>query len=107
VLIGGTMRAESYILVGTGECEDLAFASACHRAGRSMSRTQATKHWQGRKLIDELCEKRVLIRTRSFRGVADEASGAYKDVNAVVEAGEHAKLARRVARLVPLICVKG
>jgi len=107
VLIGGTVRTESYILVGTGECEDLAFSSACHHAGRSMSRTHATKHWQGRKLIDELCEKGVLIRTRSFRGVAEEAPGAYKDVNAVVQAAEHAKLARRVARLVPLIWVKG
>jgi tRNA-splicing ligase RtcB (3'-phosphate/5'-hydroxy nucleic acid ligase) len=77
VLIGGRMRTESCILVGAGEYGDLAFCSACHRAGRSMSRTQATKHWQGRKLIDELCEKRVLIRTRSFRGVAEEASGAY------------------------------
>jgi len=49
----------------------------------------------------------VLIRTRSFRGVAEEAPGAYKDVNAVAAAAEQAKLARRVARLVPVICVKG
>jgi len=107
VLIGGTMGTESHVMVGTGESEDLAFSSACHGAGRSMSRTQAAKKWQGRKLIDELYEKGVLIRTRSFRGVAEEAPGAYKDVNAVAEAAEHAKLARRVARLVPLICVKG
>jgi tRNA-splicing ligase RtcB len=107
VLIGGTMGTESHVMVGTGESEDLAFSSACHGAGRSMSRTQAAKNWQGRKLIDELYEKGVLIRTRSFRGVAEEAPGAYKDVNAVAEAAEHAKLARRVVRLVPLICVKG
>jgi tRNA-splicing ligase RtcB (3'-phosphate/5'-hydroxy nucleic acid ligase) len=107
VLIGGTMGTGSHVMVGTGESEDLAFSSACHGAGRSMSRTQAAKRWQGRKLIDELYEKGVLIRTRSFRGVAEEAPGAYKDVNAVAEAAEHAKLARRVARLVPLICVKG
>jgi len=107
VLIGGTMGTGSHVMVGTGESEDLAFSSACHGAGRSMSRTQAAKRWQGSKLIDELYEKGVLIRTRSFRGVAEEAPGAYKDVNAVAEAAEHAKLARRVARLVPLICVKG
>ncbi len=107
VLIGGTMGTESYILIGTGRSEDLALSSACHGAGRSMSRTQATKLWQGRKLIDELREKGVLIRTRSYRGVAEEAPGAYKDVNAVAQAGEQAGLARRVARLVPLICVKG
>jgi tRNA-splicing ligase RtcB len=107
VLIGGTMGTESYILVGTGESEKLAFSSACHGAGRSMSRTQATKHWRGRELIDELHRRGVLIRTRSYRGVAEEAPGAYKDVGAVAEAAEQARLARRVARLVPLICVKG
>jgi tRNA-splicing ligase RtcB len=107
VLIGGTMGTESYILVGTGESEQLAFSSACHGAGRSMSRTQATKLWQGRKLIDELGERGVLILSRSYRGVAEEAPGAYKDVNAVAEAAEHARLARRVARLVPMVCVKG
>jgi tRNA-splicing ligase RtcB len=107
VLIGGTMGTESYILVGTGESEKLAFSSACHGAGRAMSRTQATKRWHGRQLIDELYGRGVLIRTRSFRGVAEEAPGAYKDVNAVARAAEEAKLARRVARLVPVICVKG
>jgi tRNA-splicing ligase RtcB len=107
VLIGGTMGTESYILVGTTEGEKLAFSSACHGAGRSMSRTQATKRWRGRELIDELHQRGVLIRTRSYRGVAEEAPGAYKDVSAVAEAAEQANLARRVARLVPLICVKG
>jgi tRNA-splicing ligase RtcB (3'-phosphate/5'-hydroxy nucleic acid ligase) len=107
VLIGGTMGTESYVLVGTEEGEALAFSSACHGAGRSMSRTQATKHWRGRQLVDELREHGVLIRTRSYRGVAEEAPGAYKDVNAVAEAAERAQLARRVARLVPIICVKG
>jgi tRNA-splicing ligase RtcB len=107
VLIGGTMGTESYVLVGTGEGEQLAFSSACHGAGRSMSRTQARKHWHGRQLVEELRQHGVLIRTRSYRGVAEEAPGAYKDVNVVAEAAERAKLARRVARLVPLICVKG
>ena len=107
VLIGGTMGTASYILVGTTESEQLAFSSACHGAGRSMSRTEATKHWRGHQLVDELRERGVLIRTRSYRGVAEEAPGAYKDVGAVAEAAEHVHLARRVARLVPLICVKG
>jgi tRNA-splicing ligase RtcB len=107
VLIGGTMGTESYILVGTPQSEELAFSSACHGAGRSMSRTAATKKWRGRELIDELRAQGILIRTRSFRGVAEEAPGAYKDVAAVAESAERAGLARRVARLVPLICVKG
>jgi tRNA-splicing ligase RtcB len=107
VLIGGTMGTESYILVGTAESERLAFSSACHGAGRSMSRTQASRHWRGRELVDQLREQGVLIRTRSYRGVAEEAPGAYKDVGAVAEAAESTHLARRVARLVPLVCIKG
>ena len=107
VLIGGTMGTASYILAGTPESADLAFASACHGAGRQMSRTQATKQWQGRQVIDELAGRGILIRTRSYRGVAEEAPGAYKDVSAVVEATHAAKLAGKVAKLVPLVCVKG
>jgi len=49
----------------------------------------------------------ILIRTPSLRDVAEEAPGAYKDVNAVVDAADEAKLARKVARLEPLVCVKG
>jgi len=106
VLIGGTMGTESYILAGTAESERRSFSSACHGAGRAMSRTQAAKHWRGETLIEDLRARGILIRTRSFRGVAEEAPGAYKDVRAVAEAAEHAQLARRVARLVPVICVK-
>jgi len=61
VLIGGTMETESNVLVGTKQSEELSFSSAWYGAGRSMSRTQATERWQGRKLIDELAEKGVLI----------------------------------------------
>lgn len=107
VLMGGTMGTSSYILAGTAESANLAFASACHGAGRQMSRTQATKQWQGRQVIDELAGRGILIRTGSYRGVAEEAPGAYKDVCTVVDVTHTAKLARRVAKLVPLICVKG
>lgn len=107
VLIGGTMGTASYILAGTPESANLAFASACHGAGRQMSRTQATQRWQGRQVIDELAGRGILIRTKSYRGVAEEAPGAYKDVSAVVEATHAAKLARKVAKLAPLVCVKG
>ena len=72
-----------------------------------MSRHQATRTWQGRQIIDELASRGILIRSPSPRGVAEEAPGAYKDVTAVVEAADNARLARRVARLEPLVCVKG
>jgi tRNA-splicing ligase RtcB len=107
VLIGGTMGTASYILIGTREGMGLAFGSACHGAGRSMSRHQATRQWRGRELIDQLESQGILIRSPSYRGVAEEAPGAYKDVSAVVDAADQAKLSRKVARLEPLVCVKG
>jgi tRNA-splicing ligase RtcB len=107
VLIGGSMGTESFILVGTAESEARAFSSACHGAGRSMSRRQASRRWQGRGIIKELESRGILIRSPSLRGVAEEAPGAYKDVRSVVDAADQAGLARKVARLEPLICVKG
>ncbi|MCU0895990.1 MAG: RtcB family protein [Burkholderiales bacterium] len=107
VIIGGSMGTGSYVLAGTAESENRAFSSASHGAGRSMSRTQALKRWRGRELIDELAAKGILIRTKSMRGAAEEAPGAYKDVDLVAEATEKAGLARRVAFLRPKLCVKG
>ncbi len=107
VLIGGSMGTGSYILVGEATAESKAFASACHGAGRALSRHAALKQWSGRKIVDDLAERGILIKSPSMRGVAEEAPGAYKDVAAVVAAAEQAGLARRVARLRPLICIKG
>ncbi len=107
VLIGGSMGTGSYILVGDARSEAQAFSSACHGAGRALSRHAALKQWSGRKIVDELAAQGILIRSPSSRGVAEEAPGAYKDVGAVVAAAERAGLARRVARLRPLICIKG
>jgi tRNA-splicing ligase RtcB len=107
VLIGGSMGTGSYVLVGAATSEAKSFASACHGAGRAMSRHAALRTWSGRQIVDELAQRGILIRSPSARGVAEEAPGAYKDVGAVVLAAEQAGLARRVARLRPLICIKG
>jgi tRNA-splicing ligase RtcB len=107
VLIGGSMGTASYVLAGTEASEGRAFASACHGAGRSMSRHQALKSWRGRQVVDELEHRGVLVRSPSMRGVAEEAPGAYKDVAAVCRAAHDAGLARLVARLEPIVCVKG
>lgn len=72
-----------------------------------MSRHQATKRWKGRQVEDELAERGIIIRSHSSRGLAEEAPGAYKDVHAVVDAAEVAGLSRKVARLLPVICIKG
>jgi tRNA-splicing ligase RtcB len=105
VVIGGSMGTGSYILAGASG--NPAFASSSHGAGRAMSRHQALARWKGRALVDELARQGILIRTRSMRGVAEEAPGAYKDVDLVAEATEQAGLARRVVFLRPKVCVKG
>jgi tRNA-splicing ligase RtcB len=107
VLIGGSMGTGSYVLAGTEQSESLAFSSACHGAGRAMSRHQALRTWKGRQVVDELAARGILIRSPSLRGVAEEAPNAYKNVSAVVDAADAAGLARKVARVEPLICIKG
>jgi len=107
VLIGGSMGTGSYVLAGTEASEALAFSSACHGAGRAMSRHQAHRSWKGRQVVDALAARGILIRSPSMRGVAEEAPEAYKDVAEVVDAADAAGLARKVARLEPLVCIKG
>ncbi|OCC16070.1 RNA-2',3'-PO4:RNA-5'-OH ligase [Dissulfuribacter thermophilus] len=107
VIIGGTMGTYSYILVGTEQGEALAWGSACHGAGRSMSRRQALKRWKGKKIISTLAHRGILVRAASYRGAAEEAPEAYKDVTRVVDATHYAGLARKVARVKPLAVVKG
>lgn len=107
VLIGGSMGTGSYVLAGTAASESLAFSSACHGAGRAMSRNQAHRTWDGRTVVDDLARRGILVRSPSMRGVAEEAPDAYKDVREVVDAADAAGLARKVARLEPLVCVKG
>lgn len=107
VIIGGSMGTASYVLAGNPPSVNHAFASASHGAGRAMSRKQALKQWSGKQLVTELGANGILIRSRSMRGVAEEAPNAYKDVDKVAEVTEKAGLARKVARLRPKICIKG
>ncbi|MGB5725885.1 MAG: RtcB family protein, partial [Thiogranum sp.] len=69
VLIGGSMGTASYILAGLPQSEQRCFASACHGAGRAMSRRKASKQWHGRQVIDDLSARGILIRSHSYRGV--------------------------------------
>ena len=103
VLIGGSMGTSSYVLCGTQESERRAFSSACHGAGRAMSRSKASQQWQGKTLVEELAAQGLIIRSPSMRGVAEEAPLAYKDVSAVVDIADKAGLARKVAKLEPVM----
>jgi tRNA-splicing ligase RtcB len=107
VLIGGSMGTESWVLVGTTKGMSLAYGSACHGAGRRMSRHAAKKQWRGSKLIKNLAHRGIIVRSVSMRGVAEEAPGAYKDVRAVVDSADRTGLAHKVARLEPMVCIKG
>jgi len=107
VIIGGSMGTGSYVLRGSATSEERAWSSASHGAGRAMSRRKALARWKGRELVDELAARGILVRTRSMRGAAEEAPGAYKDLEAVAIATEAAGLAGRVAALKPLTCIKG
>ncbi len=105
VLVPGSMGTASYVLVGREDGD--AFFSACHGAGRTMSRTKARKRIRGAELRRQLAGIGIEVRAASNRGLSEEAPFAYKDVDAVVRTVEEAGLARRVARLVPLGVVKG
>ncbi len=106
VILGGSMETGSYLLLGTpGGAET--FFSTAHGSGRTMSRTKARKLWRGEKLQRELKHRGIYVRTTSWRGLAEEAGGAYKDVDEVVEATELAGISRRVARFTPIGNIKG
>ena len=107
VLIGGTMGTASYVLAGTSRSESRAFSSSCHGAGRRMSRTKAKATWEGKPLIRELAARGIVIKSHTAKGAAEEAPGAYKDVDEVARVAEEAGLSRRVARVLPIACVKG
>ena len=107
VLVGGTMGTHSYILCGTQRGLEETFGSALHGAGRALSRNQAKKRFWGDDVIKELAARGIIIRAHSKAGVAEEAPGAYKDVLQVVDVMHNAGVVRRVARLRPVICVKG
>lgn len=107
VLIPGDMGTASYVLAGTGYSEEDCFGSACHGAGRVMSRHAAVRAAQGRSISDEMEQRGVLVQSRSTRTLAEEAPEAYKDITSVVNIVHRAGLAAKVARMRPLGVIKG
>ena len=107
VIIGGSMGSSSYIMAGRDFGEELSWCTACHGAGRAMSRRQATKRWKGKSIIDSLAHQGIRIRAKSRKGVAEEAPEAYKNVSLVVDSTQEAGIAKKVAKLSPLACIKG
>ena len=107
VFIPGSMGTASYVMTGLTSSDTRSWGSACHGAGRRLSRSAAKKQVTARTLRDELEAKGIVVRCPSDAGLAEEAPLAYKDVDAVAEVVEKAGLARRAARLRPIGVVKG
>jgi len=107
VLVPGSMGTSSWVLVGTEASMQQSFGSTCHGAGRLMSRHEAKRQVRGETLKKELEAQGIQIRAGSLAGLAEEAPKAYKDVDSVVQTVCGAGIARKVARLVPVVVIKG
>jgi tRNA-splicing ligase RtcB len=106
IILGGSMETGSYLLAGVSEGAQTFFSTA-HGSGRTMSRTRARKQWRGDKLQREMATRGIYVRTASWSGLAEEAGGAYKDIDEVIEAAERSGISKPVARFTPIGNVKG
>jgi len=106
VLVPGDMGTASYLLVGTAEAAERSFSSTCHGAGRVMSRHAIARKMRGEDVQRRLAERGITV-LGPWKGLAEEAPEAYKDIDRVVDVVHQAGLARKVARTVPLGVIKG
>ncbi len=107
VFIPGSMGTASYVLVGTEASRKLSLSSACHGAGRALSRGAAKRSVAGHEVRKQLEARGIVVRCPSNVELSEEAPLAYKDVDRVVDVVHEAGLARRIARLRPIGVVKG
>ncbi len=107
VLIPGSMGTASYVLAGSSTSMEKTFGSTAHGAGRLMSRHAAMRQYQADIIKKQLGERGIIIKSASKRGVAEEAPGAYKDIDEVARVSQEAGIGNLVARLKPLGVVKG
>ncbi len=106
VIIPGSMNTSSYLLLGL-EGAKQTFGSSCHGAGRVMSRHEALRAFEGGALKKSMEDKGQVVRAPSLKGLAEEAGGAYKDVNEVVKSVENAGISKIIAKMKPLGVIKG
>jgi tRNA-splicing ligase RtcB len=107
VLIPGSMGTSSYVLVGTKKAEELTFGSTVHGAGRVSSRSAALKNIKGEQVKEELHKKGIEVKSGSWKAIATEAPQVYKDIDEVVKVVEELGINKKVARLRPIVVVKG
>ena len=107
VLIPGSMGTASYILVGTKKAEELTWGSTVHGAGRIESRSRALRELRGEDIKKELNKKGIEVKAGSWESLAEEAPGAYKDIDEVVRVVDELGISKKVARLRPMVVIKG
>ncbi len=107
VIIGGSMETGSYLLAGTQKAMDETFGSTCHGSGRTMSRARAKHLWRGDKLLRDMEQRGIYVKSASMPGVAEEAGGAYKDIDEVINSVHDAGISKKVVKLSPIGNVKG
>jgi len=107
VLIPGSMGTSSYVLAGTKKAEELTFGSTVHGAGRIASRSSALRNIRGEKVKEELNKKGIEVKAGSWKSLAEEAPEAYKDIDEVVRVVDELGISRKIARLKPMVVVKG
>jgi tRNA-splicing ligase RtcB len=107
IILPGSMGTASYILVGTRQAEQLSFGSTAHGAGRMMSRHEARRRFRGEQIKQDLAGKGIVLQSTNWRGVAEEASQAYKDVDEVVKVSHEVGIGKLVVRVVPVGVMKG
>jgi tRNA-splicing ligase RtcB len=107
VLVPGDMGRYSFVLAGTAAGYRETFGSACHGAGRILSRGQAKKAAKGRAVARELEDKGIIVKGASKRTLSEEISDAYKDVDNVINVLHQAGISKKVVKIAPLLVIKG
>jgi tRNA-splicing ligase RtcB len=107
VIIPGDMGTASYVLAGTKKAMDETFGSACHGAGRVLSRAAAKKAAKGRALYRELKDRGILVRWTGRSTLAEEMPDAYKNISKVVDVMHNAGISKKVVKLRPVLVIKG
>ncbi len=107
VLIPGTMGSSSWVMVGTAKALEASFGSTAHGAGRVLSRSAAIRRYRGNDIQEQLRRRGIVAKAASQEVLAEEAPGAYKDVDRVAEVSHQLGIATKVARLLPMAVIKG
>jgi tRNA-splicing ligase RtcB (3'-phosphate/5'-hydroxy nucleic acid ligase) len=107
VLVGGTMGTSSYILRGTDYGMEETFGSALHGAGRAMSRRAAKRHYPAKDVINRMRQLGITVRAHGKHAISEEAPGAYKDIESVINVMHGSGIVQKVARVKPIVCLKG